>query len=69
MADLPIENRFKYGVWNDADAEQFADVLSGKPAAARPAVPAGTDARGEGDGVDEDFLRQILRDSESKYGR
>lgn len=69
MPELPMENPNKYGSAFD-DADDFAALLSGgKPAAARSAVPAGEDASGAGERVDENFLREVLRDSESKYGR
>lgn len=67
--DMPIERRNKYGVWSDEDADEFAGLLGGKPAAANPAVPQRENASGEGTAVDEDFLSEILRNPGNHYGR
>lgn len=66
--ELPVESPNKYGKWND-DSDEFAVLLGGKPAARRAAVPATETAQSEGGAVDEDFLRSLVNDSESKYGR
>ena len=65
MADLPVENRFKYGrdQFDDIDADDLAGFLSGSgaDAGAQPAVSGTTE-------VDEDVFRQA-GDTDRHYGR
>ena len=69
MADIPLENPHKYGSFDD-DITELADGLAGRPTGAKSnrQPDPGSAVGSLDDEVDANVLRQLIRDSASKYG-